>query len=58
METITWIPGYDREVPSLDTIMDWMEEGPKKKELEGETEFCSPKVLTDVLNCKVRVLLA
>ena len=52
-ESVSWIPPYDQEVPSLDIMSDWMQEGPRKKELEGETEFCSPKVLADVLNSKV-----
>ncbi|KAF0313372.1 Cap-specific mRNA (nucleoside-2'-O-)-methyltransferase 1 [Amphibalanus amphitrite] len=51
-ESISWMPSYDQEIPSLETMLDWMEEGPRKKELDGETEFCSAKVLSDVLNCK------
>ena len=50
------MPPHEQEIPSLETLLDWMEEGPRKKELEGETEFCAPKVLADVLNSKVGVL--
>ncbi|XP_037078583.1 cap-specific mRNA (nucleoside-2'-O-)-methyltransferase 1-like [Pollicipes pollicipes] len=51
-ESFSWIPSYDKKIPSLEKMMSWVETGPKKKEIEGETHFCDSKILADVLNCK------
>ena len=57
VEDVEWLAPCDKPVPDLDELKYWMETGKKKLVLDDEHEFCDPQVLTDVLQCKVSVIL-
>ena len=51
-EKVSWIETCGDAVPPLEEMMKWMEEGPNKKTIDDETEFCNSDILRDILKCK------
>ncbi|XP_059155601.1 cap-specific mRNA (nucleoside-2'-O-)-methyltransferase 1-like [Physella acuta] len=51
-EVIEWIPPYTGQMPTLEEMMQWKVVGPKKREIDDETNFCSEESLMLVLNGK------
>ncbi|ELT98047.1 hypothetical protein CAPTEDRAFT_154782 [Capitella teleta] len=51
-ETVSWIETCSDPVPSIEEMRTWMLEGPNKKTIDDETEFCNPDILRDILSCK------
>lgn len=51
-ETVQWMPPCSSSVPSLEMLRGWKREGSRRKEIIGETQFCDPEVLSNVLRCK------
>ncbi|KAF4531379.1 hypothetical protein B566_EDAN019481, partial [Ephemera danica] len=51
-EKVKWL-AEDTHIPiSLAQLKTWMVEGPPKKSLDDETEFCDPDVLRNVISSK------
>ncbi|CAL1534580.1 unnamed protein product [Lymnaea stagnalis] len=51
-EVVEWLPPYTGKIPFLDEMKTWMVVGPKKREIDDETQFCSEESLKLVLNGK------
>ncbi|KAI8784467.1 cap-specific mRNA (nucleoside-2-O-)-methyltransferase 1 [Biomphalaria glabrata] len=51
-EEVEWLPPYTGPMPDLEEFKTWITVGPKKREIDDETTFCSQKTLELVLNGK------
>ncbi|RUS78259.1 hypothetical protein EGW08_013975 [Elysia chlorotica] len=51
-ETVEWLPSYRGEVPDITELLEWKIIGPKKRDIDDETNFCSEESLMMVLNGK------
>ncbi|XP_066961198.1 cap-specific mRNA (nucleoside-2'-O-)-methyltransferase 1 [Macrobrachium rosenbergii] len=51
-EEVTWLPQCTEPIPDLDTLHSWSQEGEKKIDIEGEDNFCEPRVLEGILKAK------
>ncbi|XP_074640055.1 cap-specific mRNA (nucleoside-2'-O-)-methyltransferase 1-like [Tubulanus polymorphus] len=51
-EIIEWIPSATMPIPDIETLREWMKEGPKKLSIDDETNFISEETLESVLKCK------
>lgn len=51
-ETVEWLPSCKEPVPSIETMREWKKVGPKKRNIDDESEFCTEETLNAVLSCK------
>ena len=51
-ETPEWLPPMNELVPSMSTLRSWMTEGPRKENIEDETDYCNPEILKSILKSK------
>ncbi|KAK3708214.1 hypothetical protein RRG08_023623 [Elysia crispata] len=51
-EIVEWLPPYNGEVPDLKELLEWKVIGPKKRDIDDESNFCSEESLMMVLNGK------
>ncbi|CAG0894632.1 unnamed protein product [Darwinula stevensoni] len=51
-EEVTWMPTCILAPLSLSELRSWVEEGTKSLSLDGETAFCSPELLQEILSSK------
>ncbi|XP_005107678.1 cap-specific mRNA (nucleoside-2'-O-)-methyltransferase 1 [Aplysia californica] len=51
-EVVEWLPKYSGDIPSLQEMLSWKEIGPKKREIDEETNFCSEETLKMMLSGK------
>ncbi|XP_028996841.1 cap-specific mRNA (nucleoside-2'-O-)-methyltransferase 1 [Betta splendens] len=52
VEKVDWFPECTTEIPDADELRDWMVTGPRKLQIEDETEFCTEDLLHTLLRCK------
>ncbi|GFR69137.1 CAP-specific mRNA (nucleoside-2'-O-)-methyltransferase 1 [Elysia marginata] len=51
-EIVDWLPQYRGDIPVLEELLQWKVIGPKKRDIDDETNFCSEESLMMVLNGK------
>lgn len=51
-EEVTWLSRCPEDPPDLDMLHSWSQEGKKKLNIDGEVNFCDPKILEGVLKAK------
>ena len=51
-ESVSWLAPHCLPVPSLDSMMSWMEEGVRKEDISDEDRYCDQDALSSVLSAK------
>ncbi|XP_002738079.1 cap-specific mRNA (nucleoside-2'-O-)-methyltransferase 1-like [Saccoglossus kowalevskii] len=51
-ETVDWLPQCHLPIPEYEECLTWMEQGPRKRRIDDENEFCNPQTLMNLLACK------
>ena len=51
-EKVEWLPPITEPVPSMNELRSWMREGPRKENIEDETQFCNPEILKSIIKSK------
>jgi len=51
-ERVSWLPANHQPTPTIVELREWMKTGRRNTDISGETKFCDPDVLLDVLSCK------
>ena len=52
-ETVDWLPSSDEtQIPSMNELRSWMQEGPRKESIDDEDKFCDSEILASILKSK------
>ncbi|XP_076396759.1 cap-specific mRNA (nucleoside-2'-O-)-methyltransferase 1-like [Megachile rotundata] len=51
-QDMKWIKSPNNSLPSLNSMMLWLQKGPKKLVIEDETQFCDENMLRNILHIK------